>query len=201
MRLVQTMTSLWKVRNEIHVPLIFWTLIPLCMLLLCTQSFSGWAEAYRGLQASGNTLSVYRQFSWGLASPPVGKGRVYVECTKYRQESATLILIASTELYKKLLPSRQKGLIHSCLLIVHLPSRSRVHNWHLETMHTQLMCTVVGKGVTPCDIHVVSQQPSQKHTNMHTQSNKADGDITPKMWFSIFTLSNSNDYITARPIM
>ena len=81
-------------------------------------------------------------FSWDMASLPEGKSR------GLHVFSATVCKIQTSKWYIEFLPLelknkvaslvKVKGSLYSCLLIVHLPSRSRTFNWHLETIYTNI---------------------------------------------------------------
>ena len=81
-------------------------------------------------------------FSWGMGSLPEGKcwGLCLTQlCAKYRLVSATRSPYHLCSKIKEAASLKVKGLLYSCLLMVHLPSRSRTLNWHLETIYTVVL--------------------------------------------------------------
>ena len=56
-----------------------------------------------------------------------------IQTSKWYIESLPLVLKNKVASLVKV-----KGSLYSCLLIAHLPSRSRTFNWHLETIYTNI---------------------------------------------------------------
>ena len=90
--------------------------------------------------------------------------------------SAAVCKIQESKHYIESLPSvpkdkqasslKVKGPLYSCLLITHLPSRSRTLNWHLETIYRPFLQAweqeSIGVSLLSTHISLVPSPPSQR---------------------------------------